>query len=282
MMDQANNLRKMSASFSTPTIITVTSGKGGVGKSNLVVNLAIALQKMDKNVMIFDMDIGMANDDILLGCNSKNNIYDLIKDNLNLEDVLINGPYGIKLLPGGSGINKVGDLTNKQKNFLLDKISKLKGLDYIILDTGAGIDRNILSYAAFCEMLIIVVTTEPTSLTDAYSLLKAINHFKLKDMAHIIVNRSLSEEDAANTFNKLKKTVKHFLNMDLDYFGMVSEDNKVVSAVKTQSPFIISYPKSAASKDIQGIAEKITGESIESKEKIGFDGFMRKIFGMLS
>jgi flagellar biosynthesis protein FlhG len=282
MMDQAYNLREMSASYNTPVIITVTSGKGGVGKSNLVVNLAIALQKMGKNVMIFDADIGMGNDDILLGCTSKNNIYDLITENLNIEDILIYGPYGIKLLPGGSGINRVEDLTDKQKSSLLDKISHLKGLDYIIIDTGGGINRNILSFSAFCELLIVVITTEPTSLTDAYSLLKAINHFKLKKSANIIVNKAASCEDALNSFNKLKRTVKHFLNMDLDFYGMISDDQKVAAAVKEQSPFIISYPNSAASKDILRIAMKLTGENTEAKNRQGFENFIKKIFNVFS
>ena len=281
MIDQAYNLREMSTSFSTPTIITVTSGKGGVGKSNLVVNLAIALQKMGKNVMIFDADIGMGNDDILLGCTSKNNIYDLITENLNIEDILIYGPYGIKLLPGGSGINRIEDLTDKQKNSLLDKISHLQGLDYIIMDTGGGINRNILSFSAFCELLIVVITTEPTSLTDAYSLLKAISHFKLKKEAKVVVNKAINEQDALYSFNKLKRTVKHFLNMDLDYFGMISEDSRVGNAVKEQSPFIISYPNSAASKDILQIAMKITGQNTETN-KLGFDSFLRKIFSVFS
>lgn len=282
MMDQAYNLREMSASNSTPTIITVTSGKGGVGKSNFVVNLAISLQKMGKNVMIFDADIGMGNDDILLGCSSPNNIYDLITNNLNIEDILIYGPYGIKLLPGGSGINRIEDLTDKQKNLLLSKISHIKGLDYIIIDTGGGINRNILSFSAFCEQLFVVITTEPTSLTDAYSLLKAINHFKLKKTANIIVNKAGSFQDASRAYNKLSKTVKHFLNMDLDFYGMVSEDSKVAEAVKEQSPFINSYPNSAASKDILNIARKLTGEYSNGKDKLGFDNFLRKIFGVFS
>lgn len=282
MMDQAYNLREMSASESTPTIITVTSGKGGVGKSNLVVNLAIALQKMGKNVMIFDADIGMGNDDILLGCSSPNNIYDLIINDLNIEDVLIYGPYGIKLLPGGSGINRIEDLSDKQKNLLLDKISQLKGLDFIIIDTGGGINRNILSFSAFCEQLFVVITTEPTSLTDAYSLLKAINHFKLKKTANIIVNRAASSQEADRGYTKLSKTVKYFLNMDLDFYGMVSEDSKVAEAVKEQTPFIISYPNSAASRDISRIARKLNGEYTDEKVKLGFDNFLRKILNVFS
>lgn len=281
MIDQANSLREMSSN-TVPTTITVTSGKGGVGKSNIVVNLGITLQKMGKNVMIFDVDIGMGNDDILIGCTAQNNIYDLVSNNMKIEDVIVQGPYGLKLLPGGSGINRITDLTDKQKNLLLSKISKLKGLDYIIMDTGGGISRNILSFSAFSDTLIVVITTEPTSLTDAYSLLKAINHFNLKKNASIIVNRAKNEKEALNTFNKIKKTVKHFLDMDMEYFGMITEDEKVVTAVKEQNPYVISAPNCQASKDILTIAKKISGIDEKYGEKVSFDGFLKKLFSVFS
>lgn len=282
MIDQAYNLREMSSSKNTPAILTVTSGKGGVGKSNLVVNLAISLQKMGKNVMIFDADIGMANDDILLGSSSTKNIYDMIKNDLNLEDILIYGPYGVKLLPGGSGINRIEDLSENQKSRLLDKIGKIKGLDYIIIDTGGGINRNILSFSAFCEQLFVVITTEPTSLTDAYSLLKAINYFKLKNRANIIVNKAKNKEDALSSFNKLNKTVNYFLNMELEFFGMITEDGRVTDAVKEQSPFVISYPNTAASRDIYNLAMKLSGEVTKVENNMGFENFFRKIFRVFS
>ena len=148
MLDQAQRLRQMANDGNEvslqPRIITVTSGKGGVGKSNIVVNLSIALQKMGKKVMIFDADIGMGNDDIIMGCLSKYNVFDVICNDKEIEDVVVTGPYGVKLLPGGSALTKVEDLTEIQRDKFLKKLTALTGLDYIIMDTGAGVNKSVL------------------------------------------------------------------------------------------------------------------------------------------
>lgn len=285
MLDQAQKLRQMVQSDSTdgnrPKIITVTSGKGGVGKSNVVVNLAITLQKFGKKVLIFDADIGMGNDDVLMGFLPKYNVFDIIFNNKNIDDVVINGPYGVKLLPGGSGINRIEELTDAQRDRFLKKLSSLVDLDYIIMDTGAGISRSVLGFIACCEELIILTTPEPTSLTDAYSLLKAVNHFKIKESAKVIINRAMDKKEAEITFGKFNNAVVNFLKMNLEYLGYVSEDRKLVQAVRMQQPFVIAFPTSQASKDIEILANNIIG-SINNSNGMGVQGLFKKIFSIFS
>ncbi|MBU3126629.1 MinD/ParA family protein [Clostridium tagluense] len=286
MLDQAQGLRQMALKNldsldSKPRIITVTSGKGGVGKSNIVVNLSIALQKMGRKVMIFDADIGMGNDDIIMGCSSRYNVFDVISNGKEIEDVVINGPFGVKLLPGGSAIMKVEDLTEIQRNVFLNKLTALTGLDYIIMDTGAGVNKSVLGFIACCEDLIIVTTPEPTSLTDAYSLLKAVKHFKIKDSAKVIVNRSLDNNEANMTFNKFNNAVTKFLDMKLEYLGKIGEDKKLAYAVRAQQPVIVSYPTSESARDINNIASKIEGMN-DNTSGIGIEGLFKKIFSIFS
>ncbi|MBU3111799.1 MinD/ParA family protein [Clostridium lacusfryxellense] len=287
MLDQAQRLRQMAGENSDndaqnkPRIITVTSGKGGVGKSNIVVNLSIALQKMGKKVMIFDADIGMGNDDILMGCSSKYNVFDVIFNNKEIEEVVLTGPFGVKLLPGGSALTKVEDLTEVQRNLFLDKLTALTGLDYIIMDTGAGVNKSVLGFIACCDDLVIVTTPEPTSLTDAYSLLKAVKHFNIKNSAKVIVNRSLDNNEANITFKKFNNAVVKFLNMELYYLGKIGEDRKLSYAVRAQQPVIVSYPGSEAAHDINKIASEING--IKSKPSgIGLEGLFKKMFSIFS
>jgi flagellar biosynthesis protein FlhG len=287
MLDQAQRLRQMAGESANmgaenrPKVITVTSGKGGVGKSNIVVNLSIALQKMGKKVMIFDADIGMGNDDIIMGCSSKYNVFDVINKGKEIEEVVLTGPFGVKLLPGGSALTKVEDLTENQRNVFLNKLTALTGLDYIIMDTGAGVNKSVLGFIACSEDLIIVTTPEPTSLTDAYSLLKAVKHFKIKDSAKVIVNRSLDNNDANMTFNKFNNAVTKFLGMDLEYLGKVSEDKKLSYAVREQKPVIVSYPNSEAARDINSIAIKLEGIKQKSSG-MGVEGLFKKIFSIFS
>lgn len=291
MLDQAQRLRQMAAkegnmnkSQTAPKIITVTSGKGGVGKSNFVVNLSITLQKMGKKVLIFDADVGMGNDDVLMGFLPKYNVFDVIFNNKNIEDVIIEGPFGVKLLPGGSGVARINEITNTQRNNFLNKLSQLENLDYIIMDTGAGISRSVLGFVSCCDELFLIITPEPTSLMDSYSLLKAIVHFKIKDKVNIIVNRTYDMREAEETYNKFSNAVNNFLKINISYVGNIAEDRKLVSAVRNQEPFIIGSPNSAASQDVIKIANKILGDSESNNGSIesGIQGLFKKIFNIFS
>lgn len=288
MLDQAQKLRQLvsgsnvnTVNSNKPRIITVTSGKGGVGKSNIVVNLSIALQKAGKRVLIFDADVGMGNDDVLMGFLPKYNVFDIIFNNKTIEEVIIQGPYGLSLLPAGSGLSRVEDITTEQRESFISKLAALENLDYIIMDTGAGISRTVLGFIACCEDLVILTTPEPTSLTDAYSLMKAVNHFKLKSKAKVIINRAFDEKEALTTYNKFNNAVNTFLKMELEYMGMVSEDRKIVQSVRAQQPFIMAYPNCDASRDIERLANKISGSN-KNEDGIGVQGLFKRIFNIFS
>ena len=285
MLDQAQRLRQLvedkNESDTKTKIITVTSGKGGVGKSNFVVNLSIELSKLGKKVLIFDADIGMANDDVLMGFLPKYNIYDIIIKNKKIEEVMISGPFGVKLIAGGSGLARIEELTEFQRSFFLKALTSLEDFDYIIMDTGAGINRSVMGFIACCDDLIVITTPEPTSLTDSYSLLKAVNHFKIKDSAKIVVNRTLDNKEGVVTFTKFNNAVTNFLKMKVDYMGNLSEDRKIVQAVRQQKPFVLSYPNCEASQDINKIALKIMGEE-SAEDNTNVQGLFKKLFNFFS
>jgi len=285
MLDQAQRLRQLAVDKTKDTyrakILTVTSGKGGVGKSNFVVNLSISLSKLGKRVLIFDADIGMANDDVLMGFLPKYNINDVLFKNKDLEDVMITGPYGVKLIAGGSGLSRVEELTEEQREGFLDKLASLQDFDYIIMDTGAGINRSVLGFIACCEELVIITTPEPTSLTDSYSLLKAVNHFKIKSKAKVIINRTLDAKEGIMTYNKFNNAVSNFLKMDIEFLGSIAEDRKVVQAVREQQPFMIGYPNCDAAEDINKIARKLIGETVVATE-MNVQGLFKKLFSIFS
>ena len=287
MLDQAESLRRL-ASGSTSNIerkkskiITITSGKGGVGKSNFVVNLAISLVRKGKKVLVFDADIGMGNDDVLMGIYPKHNVLDLINGNLSIEDVIVEGPEGVNLLPGGSGLNNIEDLQQNQRDLFLKKIEMLEGFDYIFIDTGAGISRSVLAFIACSGEVVLLTTPEPTSLTDGYSLLKAVNHFKIKSKAGIVVNKVFDKKEGEVTFSKFKTAVNRFLTLDIDYLGYVYEDKKLTMSVRNQLPFVIGYPSCDASRCIEAITSKIVGKEKEDVG-IGVQGLFKKLFSIFS
>lgn len=287
MLDQAESLRRLANSESLfsernkTKIITITSGKGGVGKSNFVVNLAINLVKNGKRVLIFDADIGMGNDDVLMGIYPKYSVLDLINGSLAIEDIIVEGPEGIKLLPGGSGLNNIEDLEQTQRELFLRKIEMLEGFDYIFIDTGAGISRNVLAFISCSDEVILVTTPEPTSLTDGYSLLKAVNHFKIKTKANIVVNKVLEKKEGEKTFLKLKTAVNRFLALDINYLGYIFDDRKITMSVRNQLPFIIGYPYCDASKCIEEITIKILGNNNEVGGS-GAQGLFKRLFSIFS
>ncbi len=287
MLDQAESLRRLANGESLenirnkPQIITITSGKGGVGKSNFVVNLAINLVKKGKRVLIFDADIGMGNDDVLMGIYPKHSVLDLINGRLEIEDIIAEGPEGIKLLPGGSGLNNIEDLEQNQRELFLRKIEMLEDFDYIFIDTGAGISRSVLAFISCCDEVILVTTPEPTSLTDGYSLLKALNHFKIKTKANIVVNKVLEKKEGEKTFLKLKTAVNRFLALDVNYLGYIFDDRKITMSVRNQLPFIIGYPSCDASKCIEEITIKILGNNNDISGS-GAQGLFKRLFSIFS
>lgn len=289
MLDQAQRLRNLAKNQSSyyynevtiPRLITVTSGKGGVGKSNFVVNLSIALVNMGKKVLILDTDVGMGNDDVLMGFSPRYNLYDIIFNNKEVEDVIITAPCGVKLLPAGTGINKLDELNQEQREHFVSKLSRIQDVDFIIMDTGAGINRSVLGFIACCEELIIVTTPEPTALTDAYSLMKAVKHFRIKSSAQIVVNKANDSKEGLATFKKFDYAVSRFLNSPLQYLGYITEDKKVKTSVKNQEPFLIGFPNCNASIDVKNIASKLLGTFVEDKG-VGVDGLFKRIFNIFS
>ncbi|AYD40669.1 MinD/ParA family protein [Clostridium fermenticellae] len=293
MMDQADRLRELvkkktekknkaiSKKTQLPRIITVTSGKGGVGKSNFVVSLSIYLQRNGNKVLIFDADMGMGNDDVIMGFLPKYNVYDVIFNDKKIEEVVTETQFGVKLLPAGNDVSKFEEVTHEQRTKFIDKLSILEDVDYIIIDTGAGINRSVLAFIACCEELIVVTTPEPTSLTDAYSLLKAVNYFKLKDDIELVVNRAANEEDGKHTYDKFSSVVRRFLNIKLNYLGNMSDDKKVSQSVRMQQPFLVKYPYAKVSLDLENIANKIMGHS-GNKKGTTVQGLFRKLFNIFS
>lgn len=288
MLDQAESLRRLAKreidiedKRNRTRIITITSGKGGVGKSNFVVNLAISLTKLRKKVLIFDADIGMGNDDVLMGIYPKYNVMDLLNGRLTINDVIVEGPSGVHLLPGGSGLNNLEELQENQRNMFLKQIENIEGYDYIFIDTGAGISRSVLAFISAADEFILVTTPEPTSLTDGYSLLKAANHFKIKGKASIVVNKALDKKEGDETFSKFKTAVNRFLSIDVNYLGIIYEDRKLIMAVREQSPFVLSYPNSEAAICVKDIAGKLVGnENIEKGS--GAQNLFKRLFNIFS
>lgn len=290
-MDQAERLRdlvkeKLNISKTPPKhnvdIYSIASGKGGVGKTNIVINLAIALQQRGKKVLIIDADLGLANVDVILGLLPKYTLYDVLVRGRPLEEAILTGPHGIKILPGGSGVMELANLDMDQHKSLAEDFLAFKDIDIILIDTGAGISKNLLSFITFSHELIMVTNPEPTAITDAYSVIKVLAQFKLERNIKLIVNRSSSQESATATFEKLNKTSDNFLQVKLEDFGYILDDTKVAQAVMAQEPFYLLYPNSNASKCIDQLADKLIGAREKSRRLTSIkDVYKRllKVFG---
>lgn len=288
MLDQASRLRQMVFEKQKSTrksnrntkIFTITSGKGGVGKSNMVINLAIALKKLGKKVLVLDADLGMGNADVLIGTVPRYTIFDMILNNKSINDVVITGPLGIKILCGGTGLSRLDDLTKEQRETLINKLGEIMDFDYILIDTGAGINRTVMAFIECSHEVFVVTTPEPTALTDAYSLFKTICIYNVKSSAKVIVNKVLSDEEGNKTFNRLSSSANRFLGASLVHLGNVAEDRRLVQAVRMQKPVVLSFPTSEVSKNIEDIAKKLEGTSYSSSNSI--QGIFKKMLNIFS
>jgi flagellar biosynthesis protein FlhG len=278
-MDQAEKLRKMVKEQTTPRriarVITVTSGKGGVGKSNLSVNLAIALSRLGNRVIILDADFGLANVEVMLGVRPKYNLADLMFHGKSLSDIITDGPENIGFISGGSGIQELTNLSRDQIVYLIQKLVELdERADIIIIDTGAGIADAVLEFVAASTEVLLVATPEPTSITDAYALLKTLNRktdVSLQDtVIKMVANRIDSHDDGKELYDKLSLVVSKFLNLKLEYLGAVPQDPCVSKAVMKQLPAVAVYPNSQFSKAIASFADQLCeNKDVQEQTKKG-------------
>ncbi len=271
-MDQATQLRNIIKSTtvqprSVARVITVTSGKGGVGKSSISVNLAIQLRKLGKRVVIMDADFGLANIEVMLGIRPQYNLADLIFKGRNLRDIITSGPEGIGFISGGSGIQELTNLTKDQLIKLSQSLYELdQYVDVIIIDTGAGIADSVLEFVAASNEVLLVVTPEPTSITDAYALLKTLNKktdfLAENTLIKMIANRVGSPTEGKEIFDKLNVVVNKFLNIKVEFLGTIPQDNTISRAVIQQNPVTLGYPNAPSSKAITELAMMLNNNTV--------------------
>lgn len=265
-------------------VITVTSGKGGVGKTNITINLAIALSEQGQRVIILDADFGLANIDVLFGIVPQYTLLDVIKNKKNILEVLTEGPRNTKFISGGSGVEDLVKLDRQQIARFVENMSLLDKLaDIIIVDTGAGLSENVMSFVAAADEVLLVTTPEPTSITDAYALIKMVSNRDRTKTIRVIVNRSESSSEANDVLNKLVLVADRFLGIKLEPAGYILHDESVVKAVKQQQPFSIVYPKSQAARNIREISDKLIQreDSNQQNRNNGVRGFLSRLVGFM-
>ena len=272
-MDQAEGIRnviKLQNQQMTPKarVITITSGKGGVGKSSVAVNLAVQLRKLGKRVIIFDADLGLANVEVMFGAIPKYNLSDLIYQGRDIREIITPGPMDIGFISGGSGIVTMNNLTKDQISYLVHSLSKLDELaDVILIDTGAGVSDSVLEFVIASPEVILVTTPEPSSLTDSYSLLKALyrnpGFIKNGIQIHVVANKVNSVQEGKLVYDKLESVVSQFLHGTLHYFGMIPQDAVIEKAVRQQKTVSLMAPESNISNAFRVLANNLVNEEQE-------------------
>lgn len=261
-------------------VIAVTSGKGGVGKSNIVVNLGLALAKMGQKVLLIDADLGLANLDILLGLSPRFTIHDLLSLRRSLSEVMVEGPEGIKILPASSGIPELADLDKNQKMFLLTELDDYsENIDVVLIDTGAGISKNVLFFNIAAQERIVVANNEPTSITDAYALIKVLASQYGEKHYNLLVNDLTKPHDGEMVYRTLLRVTERFLGrgISLEYLGVIPHDEAIPRAVLKQQPVLTLFPQAKVSRSFNSLAQRLWNLSapIETGSNIKF--FWRRL-----
>jgi flagellar biosynthesis protein FlhG len=263
-----NKRRKKKKSVKT---IAITSGKGGVGKTNVTANLAIAIRKLGKEVLIMDADLGLSSIDVLLNIAPRYTIQHVLNGERRLRDILIDGPKGIKILPAGSGIQELTALNEFQRLKILEEFDSFDGdVDVVLIDTAPGISENVAFFCIAAQEIVIVTSQEPTSLTDAYALIKVLCTMYQEKEFHVIVNSVRNSQEGFEVFRRLFLATERFLNISLDYLGYIPCDRCVQEAVKTQRAFVDIYPNGLAARQIQEIAAKVLATNNKVKGTLQF------------
>ena len=260
-------------------IIAITSGKGGVGKTNIATNLGIAYANMGKKVIVIDADLGLANVNVMLNIIPQYNLYHVIKRQKSMADIIIPTNYGIKLIAGASGFSKIANMTEEERTAFIKEMYTLAEADIIIIDTSAGVSKNVISFLVAADEVIVVTTAEPTAITDAYGIIKIIatEIDNIDINLKLIVNRVNNSGDGKKIADRMVQIASQFLNLKIEYLGFIYNDSAVEQAVLKQTPFYVSAPKSKASACIRHIVYRL--EKTGYDENGGLVNFIKKLFG---
>lgn len=282
MTDQAQALRRRfqgrqpsaSGRPSAERIIGIASGKGGVGKSNLALNLAVDLQSRGNSVFLLDVDLGMANIGILAGVNTGASLTHVVRRARTIEEVIVEGPGGIRIIPGSSGTAAMADLSAEQRQVLLAALSGIEErADYLVIDHGAGVSKNVLDFLVRTDEALVVATTEPTSVADAYGMIKALTERQFEGVISVVINRAPSVAEAKAVAQRLVGLSGHFLKREVHWGGFMLEEKIVGKAVLERRPFVLLEEKGRAARAVSLIADRLEKRSFElSLDEKAFEG----------
>lgn len=262
-------------------VIAVSSGKGGVGKTNLSVNLALSLCKLGRSVILFDADLGLANADVLLGLQPRYNLTHFFQGSRSLAEIVCEGPLGLKVIPTGSGISQLADLGEQERERLLSHFDLIEDqADFLVIDTGAGISKNVLSFAMAADEVLVVTTPEPTARLDAYGLIKVLAQERYPGQLKVIVNMAENSAEGEEVCRLMETMAGRFLNIHVQALGVVLRDRAVTQAVRAQKPFALMAPDSAPSKALLEMAASLCQVNLGGTTG-GFNEFWKKLSGFM-
>ncbi len=252
------NIRRIPKKQTPIRVVTVTSGKGGVGKTNVSVNLAMALSNAGKRVTIMDADLGLGNIDVLLGLHPEYNLNHVIEGEQGLDDIIVSGPGEMSIIPAASGVQNMAELSPTQHAGLIRAFSEMNhNLDVLLVDTAAGISDSVISFSRAAQDVLVVVNDEPASITDAYALIKVLNREYGLFRFRVLCNRVKSAQQGRELYSTITRVTDRFLDVALDYVGFIPDDDFVVKAIRKQRPVVDAYPRSKASMAFRTLAEKM-------------------------
>ncbi|MCL1813738.1 MAG: MinD/ParA family protein [Treponema sp.] len=291
MEDQAEKLREMMRNKKNghnksstvkeakkTRIITVTSGKGGVGKTNVSVNLALAYARTGRKVIVMDADLGLANVNVMLNMIPKFNLYHVIRKQKTMKEIIVETEYGISIVAGASGFSKIANLSEEERQYFIEELGTLSSADIVIIDTSAGVSSNVLDFVAAADDSVIITTPEPTAITDAYGIIKIIaTEINSLNMGlKLVVNRVKNAAEAGKIADRMINITSQFLNLKLEYLGFIYDDTAVTQAVLKQRPFMVVDPKCKASQCVQHIVGRM--DKIEVQDNGGFGKLFKRMF----
>lgn len=277
LTNQASGLRRMAKPHPV-RVITIASGKGGVGKTNVSVNLALALASQGKDVTVLDADLGLANIDVMLGLHSNKNLSNVMNGECDLGEILLDGPMGIKVIPASSGVKNMAEMTPAEHAGLVSAFSELShNIDILIVDTAAGISDSVVSFSRAAQEVLVVVCDEPASITDAYALIKLLNKDQGIFKFNILANMVSGPQQGREVYDKLSKVSDRFLDVALEYVGHVPFDEHLQKAVKRQKAVVEAFPRSRAAQAFQTLSKKVNNWPLPTASGGHLEFFVEKL-----